>query len=372
MDQIEQIYRDYGYPGAARLYVIAKSKGITVKLAEVKAFVADQMVSQLHKAPKKVAETIITVDGKDTEFQVDLLDYSAYSRSNGGKSWILVLKNIWDRRAAAVPCKTKSPTDVLLALQQAIKDLGAEPVQIVSDSGSEWKGVVKTWLNERGIFHRTVEVGDHNSLGIIDNFAKFIKNSLGRHFTHSQKTEWISYLPTLIKNYNDTPHSSLKSKGEPAMSPDEAANKETDVRNLWVEKKMQSEKKKRPSGLYVLDHVRVLKRKEVFDRGYEVRFSKEVYTIEKVDGLWYELSNGKRYREGSLQKVNAPKTEAASDLEERKEPEVKDVQREAKFEHRTDRLLGTEGIQQTNRREGLRERAPSNQLVHSKYGQIRW
>jgi hypothetical protein len=373
MEQIKSLYQSHGYPGADKLFAIAKAKGISVKLADVKSFVAEQTVAQLHKAPKKVAETPITVDGKDTQYQMDLLDYSAYARNNGGNSWILVVENIWDRRAAAVPCKTKSPKDVLLALQQAIKDIGAEPLQIVSDSGTEWMAGVKTWMKERGIFHRTVEIGDHNSLGIIDNFAKFIKNSLGRHFTHSQKTEWLSYLPTLIKNYNDTPHSSLKAKGDPAMSPNEAAVKETDTRNIHVASKQQAEQKKRPSGLALHDHVRILKRKQVFDRGYSVRYSKEVYTIEKIDGLWYELSNGKRYREGSLQKVSVAKGEAASDLEERKEPEIKDVQREAKFEHKTEQILKhKEGVAQSNRREGLRERAPSSQLVHSKYGQIRW
>ena len=74
MEQIKEIYSSHGYPGAERLYAIAKSKKLNVKLADIKVFLADQAVAQLHKAPKKVAETPITVDGKDTEFQLDLLD----------------------------------------------------------------------------------------------------------------------------------------------------------------------------------------------------------------------------------------------------------------------------------------------------------
>ena len=222
---------------------------------------------------------------------------------------------------------------MLPALQAAIKQLGAEPVQIVSDSGTEWKGSVATWLNEKGISHRTVEVGDHNSLGIIDNFAKFIKNSLGKHFTHSQKTEWVSYLPNLISNYNNTPSTALKAKGQLAMTPYEASKMETDTRNLWLEKKETAEKKKRPSGLFLNDNVRVLKRKQVFDRGYSVRYSKEVYTIKKIEGLWYELSNGKRYREGDLQKVNELKATEVKEAEP-----IRDVQKEAKFEHKLSRF----------------------------------
>jgi len=368
MEQIKEIFSSHGYPGAERLYAIAKAKKLNVKLSDIKVFLADQAVAQLHKAPKKVAETPITVDGKDTEYQLDLLDMSAYSRNNEGKSWILVLENVWDRRAAAFPCKTKSPVDVLPALQAAIKQLGTEPVQIVSDSGSEWKGSVKTWLNDKGISHRTVEIGDHHSLGIIDNFAKFIKNSLGKHFTHSQKTEWISYLPNLISNYNNTPSTALKAKGQVAMTPYEASKMETDTRNLWIGKKESSENKKRPSGLFLNDHVRVLKRKQVFDRGYSVRYSKEIYTIKNIEGLWYELSNGKRYREGDLQKVNEPK-----DAEVKEAEPIRDVQKEAKIEHKTDQILKhKEGVSQSNKREGLRERAPTNRAIDERYGKIRW
>jgi hypothetical protein len=158
-----------------------------------------------------------------------------------------------------------------------LKQIGAKPAQIVSDSGTEWMGKVKAYLEEEGIVHRTVEVGDHHSLGIIDSFARFMKNALHKHFTLTQDTDWIHYLPRLMKAYNNTPHLGLKPKNRPPMTPNEAHQMETDTRNVHLAKVHAAEEKRKPSVLQVGDYVRVLKQKQVFDRGYQIRYSKQVH-----------------------------------------------------------------------------------------------
>ena len=119
------------------------------------------------------------------------------------------------------------------------------------------------------------------------------------------------------------------------------------------------------------DHVRVLKRKQIFDRGYQVKYSLIVYTIEKIDGLWYVLNNGKQYREGDLQRISAPKA-----VVEDKSPEVApiiDVRAAAVEEHKVENHLKfNEGVDQTNRRSGLRERKPSAMSVDERYGRVLW
>jgi len=114
-----------------------------------------------------------------------------------------------------------------------------------------------------------------------------------------------------------------------------------------------------------------MKRKEVFDRGYEVRYSVKIFKIEKVEGNYYILDDGRKFREGSLQKVKPP----AENKKEEEKPieEIKDVAKDAKFEHQTEQILKhKEGVSQVNRREGLRERKPENQLEHSLFGKVRW
>ena len=59
--------------------------------------------------------------------------------------------------------------------------------------------------------------------------------------------------------------------------------------------------------LNVGDMVRVMLNKNLISKGYEANYSHEVYTITKVDGNYYTLNNGKRYRGHMLLKVS-PKT----------------------------------------------------------------
>jgi len=161
VEHLKQLWIGHGFVGADKLYGIAKAKGIKMTMPQIKDFIKSQEVAQLHKQPQvlKKNEIPITVDGKRTEYQMDLMDESAFASQNRGYRWILAVENVWSRKSSCIPCKTKSPNDVLVALKLAIDELGGKPVQIVSDSGTEWMGSVKEWMEAEQISHRTVEVG---------------------------------------------------------------------------------------------------------------------------------------------------------------------------------------------------------------------
>jgi hypothetical protein len=209
---------------------------------------------------------------------------------------------------------------------------------------------------------------------MIDSLSRFVKNALHKHFTHTQRVEWFSYLPKLMNSYNTTPHSSLKN-----MTPLEAEERETDTRNIAYQLVMRDTK---PSKFNVGDTVRMLKQKIIFGKGYSIRYSLDKFTIEKIEGKNYILSNGKAKREHELQKV-PPKSEEVKVIVEGKAADVADVINEieprqdvaaaAKFKHRTEQILKhKEGVSQGNRREGLREPKPQSQLEHSEFGRIKW
>lgn len=365
-------------------------------MKDVQDFIANQETAQLHKRVTK-EKTIhhATSAGNGLNYQADLLQLDQYGGTNKGFKWCLLVEDIFSRKAFAAPLKTKSPNDVLPALNKAFEVLGKPQLTLRTDQGGEFKGVVGKKLKDLRIVHHTAAVGDHRVLGIIDSLCRFFKNALYRHFSQTQSTNWIDYLPTLVESYNNTPHRSLKN-----MTPYEAEKKETVTRNLAYD--LVTRDKREPK-FAVGDTVRVLKQKLTFDRAYETRYSVERFVIESIDGLYYVLSNGKRYREHQLQKVRPAKEEnkaSESEIEKKEEvvvprphlapgrarspsPEKKmpvksdegryDVAREAKYNHRTAQLLKFhEGVDQLNRREGLRERRPGSQLEHSLFGKVRW
>jgi hypothetical protein len=315
--------------------------------------------------------------------------------------WILLVEDIFSRKSFAAPIETKSPNDVLPALNKAFAALGRPLLTLVTDNGTEFMGVVGKRLKDLHIVHHTVEVGDHRTLGMVDSLSRFVKTALHKHFTHTQKVEWIDYLPKLMETYNSTPHSSLKN-----MTPLEAEKRETDTRNISYQRVMRD---KKPDKFAVGDTVRILKKKGIFGKGYSIRYSLDTFTIKKIEGKNYILSNGKSKREHDLQKVppkseevkvivegkasevdnvikevepqkNTPKPPLAPGRVRPSSPEKKkplrgegryDVAQEAHFNHRTEQILKhKEGVSQQNRREGLRERKPKSQLEHPLYGRV--
>jgi len=74
-------------------------------------------------------------------------------------------------------------------------------------------------------------VGDHNTLRIIDRFAKNLKAIISHSFICNKTKDWIGKIDHIIDVYNDTGHKSLN-----YLSPNEALeggkNEETQHINL--------------------------------------------------------------------------------------------------------------------------------------------
>lgn len=394
MDQVKEIYESHGYPAAQRLWALVKAKNIEgVKLKDVQDFVASQETAQVHRRPVKHVDRPITASNPLMDLQMDLLDYSKHGRYNDGYNWILLVIDIFDRKVAAVPLKNKSAATTLEGIKEVFEELGT-PWKLTSDSGSEFKGAVDKFLAEKEIAHHVTEPQDHNVLGMVDRMSSTIKSMISKHMFHRQTNRWVDVLPDLVKHYNNTPHSALE-----GMAPNEAHVNVTETRDIAYERVLESEKKAKP--LKVGDYVRVFKRKGVFGKGYETRWSVKVYQIVKVDGVNYELDDGKIVRGHQLQKVSKPEVpDAEKEVEERKEESVAptepvsslapgrhrpptpepelpkgthDVVARARHEHQTGQILKhKEGISQSNRRSGLRERSLSSMLRHPLYGDVRW
>ena len=100
------------------------------------------------------------------------------------------------------------------------------------------------------------EVGDHNVLGIIDRFAKTIKEKIYKHFSNNDNTKWVDKLNNIVENYNNTPHATLNN-----MTPNEAAKYASDT--LKIHEKRVNEVN-RPEPLKVGDIVRTLNKRKTF------------------------------------------------------------------------------------------------------------
>ena len=115
MDKLQILQEVYynpktGFGNANKIYQRVKGKGITLK--EVREFIKNQDVSQIHK-PVSRHEYYPIYSGKSGAYQADLMFYYRYKKKNRGYAVILTCININTRKGYAIALKNKQPDEVI-------------------------------------------------------------------------------------------------------------------------------------------------------------------------------------------------------------------------------------------------------------------
>ena len=103
-----------------------------------------------------------------------------------------------------------------------------------------------------------------------------MKEKMWKYFTANSTNNFINVLSDLVKEYNNTRHSSIK------MTPTKASKKENELtvwRNLYPEHLEIYDIKPKFS---VGNKVRISKKKALFEKGYTTRWTEEIFTIVEV------------------------------------------------------------------------------------------
>lgn len=298
---IENIYLKNNFPGFENLYKLVKAEHNDIKKKDIKLFLENQKEYELLKVKikKKKKAGHITASYFKNIAQLDIYDLSKYKGSNKNYKYILALVDVFSRKAFVKPMKKKDIGEVFRCLEDIFYNDDYTPNTITSDND-------KTFLSEKiqklfmdnNIHHDAIIAGDdHNILGIIDRFALTLKNIFSKIFIRNNRPNWIDHLNTVVKQYNNTKHSSLD-----GLTPNEATTPlyhET-ISLLNIAKRTN---KKIISDFLPGDPVR--KRiKKTFRKGTEPKFSDKIYKVVSSSGLRVTLSNGKTYHEADIIKTN--------------------------------------------------------------------
>jgi hypothetical protein len=235
------------------------------------------------------------------------LDYQKYAKQNQGFNYILIVVDIFSRKAFATPIKNKKPESVLEAFKKIVPD---EVKVIEHDDGKEYLADFLRYVKDKGIINITFETGNHNSLGIINRFSRTLKTNIEKHLNYKKTTKYYDVLPSIIDGYNNSPHQSL---GD--ISPNDVfENKKYYqlVQKINLEKIAfnNSLNKIKPK---VGDKVRVLVKKGTFTKGYKITYSSKVYVIEKIENGEAELDTGDIVKLNNLQIVNELSSDVVND-----------------------------------------------------------
>jgi transposase InsO family protein len=340
-EYLNKIWIENLYPAKAKLLKIAKESRPEIKANEVNDFLDAKQSYQLLKESKKLkANTGHVVAYRINEiWQIDIFDMTRYAGSNKGYKYMFACMDVFTRYGYIVPMKNKDITSTTTALKEILSKNKSGPQSspnlIISDNDSSFMGeMFQKVLTDHDIHHSPNAIEDHNSLGIIDNFAKRIKRILTAQFLETKNKNWIDNIQEIIKTYNNSSHSSLG-----GFTPAEAMKDNEKLNQyLFLVNTRKSQKNINASDLSIGDKVRI-RIGNRFAKGTDPRYSDTIHKVKEIYGNNILLDNDRKYIRINLLKVpdNTESTDKPNIIQVAKTKQK--VKRFLKSNDHTDKIL---------------------------------
>jgi hypothetical protein len=227
-----------------------------------------------HRVVRKFPRRHVFVTGLDEIWAMDLISYETDVKANDGYRYILCVIDVFSKFAWCVPLKSKSASTVLQSVKDIVLKSHRSPQKIWVDRGSEfYNKEFKDWINSKNISMYST-YGESKSV-VVERFIRTLKTMISKAFTLKNTHTWVPLLPTLVKKYNSTTHSSTK------FTPIHASDPTNEVKVYINVNKADAKPDTKPK-FKVGDQVRISRIKRTFAKGYEHNFSYEVFTVKEV------------------------------------------------------------------------------------------
>ena len=183
----------------------------------------------------------------------DLVDMQAFSKFNRGVKYLLAVIDVFSKYGWLIPLKDKTGKSVASTLEAIFKERKPEKTWV--DKGKEFYNKHVKDLIELD----STENAEKSS--VVERWIRTMKKKMWNYFSANSTNVYINVLPDLVREYNNTRHSSIK------MTPVKANKKENKLRvwrNLYPEHFDVYDIKPKFS---VGDKVRISRKKKNFEKG---------------------------------------------------------------------------------------------------------
>ena len=226
------------------------------------------------KPPRKNYPTNkIVYNFVDEIWSIDLADFSDYKTSNNkGFRYIFIVIDNFSKYLWAIPLKNKYSQTITNEFSNILSTSKRKPIKIESDRASEfYNNIFQNFLKSKNIQHysRYTDKGP----SIAERVIRTIRNLLKKPVFEKGKADWLSELSSIIKQYNNTIHHSIK------MTPNQASKKSNEKE---VFSNLTDDRVKQQPKFKLGDLVRTADIKTVFSKGDSTNWSYKLYTITEV------------------------------------------------------------------------------------------
>ena len=191
-----------------------------------------------------------------------------FSKFNRSITYLLAVIDVFSKYRWLIPLKDKMGKSVASALKTIFEE--RKPEKMWVDKGKEFynedvKDLIKLYSTK-----------NEEKSSVVERWIRTMKEKMWKYFRANSTNVYMNALSDLVKEYNNTRHSSIK------MTLVRVSKKENELkvwRNLYAE---HLEIRDINPKFSVGDKVRISKKKKTFEKGYTTRRTEEIFTIVEV------------------------------------------------------------------------------------------
>ena len=209
----------------------------------------------------------------DEIWSIDLADMIDYIVSNNKRfRYIFVIIDNYSKYLWGIPLKNKYSQTITNEFSNILTISKRKPLKIESDRGSEfYNSIFQNFLKAKNIHHysRFTDKGP----SIAERVIRTVPSLLQKPVFEKRRADWLSELPSVNKQYNNTIHSSTK------MTPNQASKKSNEKA---VFDNLRDDRQKQQPKYKLGQLVRTADIKRVFSKGDSTNWSYKLYTITEI------------------------------------------------------------------------------------------
>ena len=179
------------------------------------------------KPPHKNYETNVTmIKSIDDTWSSDLLDMNDYDhKNNRGYRYVLTVFDNYSKFGWTIPLKKKYAQSITDAFSEIIRSSNRKQNFLETDDGKEHVNKIFNEILKKNNIKRYSRYTDKGAVSA-ERFKRTICNLLKKPVFLAGNDDWLSELPSIVKKYINTIHSSIK------MTPNQTSKKTEEKLNF--------------------------------------------------------------------------------------------------------------------------------------------
>ena len=288
-DEFDSRYTDLTQPGSFSSKILKYVKKSEKYLRKNK--IHSLHAPRIKKRGKKFKGRKIVVYYPGQIIQMDLIDMIKLKHQNSHFQYTLMVIDVFSKKLYAKPLKKKTGMETATEIKKIFSEMKYPVQTVIFDEGKEFANKYVDKLFKQYNIH-SYSILTEKKAGCVERVNRTIKSMIWKYFTANNTKKWITILDKMVNVYNMTYHNTIK------MAPNDVS---WENRKLVFKNSFPKINDSRVCRLKVGNKVRIAHYKKLFDKGYKINWTENIYTITKVfqkSGIcWYRLKDqaGNKY-----------------------------------------------------------------------------